>query len=383
MSKLDWHNIKAWWFDPTTKRLGYAVIISLCLHVLLIEQSDWVSFSKLANPFHSIEAELILAKADVSNQAVASYVQENIAPEENTKLSIKSEVSEQQPATTEETKTVEESASTPMDTAITEVTEQASVRDLASATDTNVAPEQGLLLPETTDEPVKMQPFTKVETDFDVHMNSNPERVGTATIQYVKGDNQTYELIWKVSATGFVGLLYPDLLQTSQGKVSEAGLKPDYYLYKFGEREDKSYQASFYWADNEIALQSTKGTKTAKIEEDAKSGHTQDFLSFMYQFMFEPPLEEMQMYLTNGRKLGLYTYAFEGEETLELKFANVKTYHIQHAKVDSDEKTELWLAMDYQYVPVKIRKTEKDGTVIEQIATRLKFETIENETPLP
>lgn len=241
----------------------------------------------------------------------------------------------------------------------------------------------GLVLPDTAETVAKPQPFTTVETDFDVLMNRNPERVGTAKIYYNKGADRRYELTWKVSATGFIGLLYPDLLQTSQGNITEFGLMPTFYLYKFGEREDKSYQASFDWVEKSVALQSTKGTKTVVMDSDASAGHIQDFLSFMYQFMFVPPLDEMQMYLTNGRKLGLYTYAFEGEETLELKFANVNTYHIKHAKTDSDEKTELWLAKDYRYVPVKIRKTEKDGTVIEQIATRLKFETLENETPLP
>jgi hypothetical protein len=44
---------------------------------------------------------------------------------------------------------------------------------------------------------------------------------------------------------------------------------------------------------------------------------------------------------------------------------------IMHSGIDSDEKTELWLAIDYQYVPVKIRKIEKNGDVVEMVATRI------------
>jgi len=40
-----------------------------------------------------------------------------------------------------------------------------------------------------------------------------------------------------------------------------------------------------------------------------------------------------------------------------------------------EEKTEVWLASDYQYLPVRIRKTEKDGTVIEQIAADIQTRT--------
>lgn len=386
LSKLNWDNIKTWWFDPATKRLGYAVFISVMIHLLLIEQSDWVAFSKTPSSFHFLEAELVTNSQPVPSLTIAEEVQKTDTSPEN--IAAKPDVVEPLPAEAETVSPSEEVESeevssdvSPTDAA--NVTPEPEAEAATAIAEAVTETQPGLVLPDTAEAIEKPQPFTTVETDFDVLMNRNPERVGTAKIYYSKGTDQRYELTWKVSATGFIGLLYPDLLQTSQGNITEFGLMPTFYLYKFGEREDKSYQASFDWVEKSVALQSTKGTKTVVMDSDASAGHIQDFLSFMYQFMFAPPLDEMQMYLTNGRKLGLYTYAFEGEETLELKFANVNTYHIQHAKTDSDEKTELWLAKDYRYVPVKIRKTEKDGTVIEQIATRLKFETLDNEAPLP
>lgn len=382
MSKLNWHRIKTWWFDPTTKRLGYAVLLSALLHFLFIDQSGWVALTKFPSPFQTIDAELVATpnKPAVATQQQVSPVKEppvEAPPAEPKPLDKAVQQPPADPTDIVESATAEQPVAPP-------VTETVAADSSPQAPETPVVDtEQALTLPDTTAEEVKPQPYTMVETDFDVLMNHSLTRVGTAKIRYAKSSDQRYELNWNVSASGLIGLVYPDLLQTSQGRVTEAGLLPDYYLYKFGAREDKSYQASFNWTDKEVALQSTKGTKKVPMAGDVFTGHTQDFLSFMYQFMFAPPLDDMQMYLTNGRKLGLYTYAFEGEETLELKFANVKTYHIQHAKADSEDKTELWLAIDYQYVPVKIKKTEKDGTVIEQVATKLKFETIENEKPLP
>ena len=77
--------------------------------------------------------------------------------------------------------------------------------------------------------------------------------------------------------------------------------------------------------------------------------------------------------MTNGKRFKTYYYGFEGEETLETALGKVRTIHIGRSNND-DEKTELWLAVDYHHLPVKISKTEKDGTVTERIATRLKIE---------
>ena len=42
------------------------------------------------------------------------------------------------------------------------------------------------------------------------------------------------------------------------------------------------------------------------------------------------------------------TICFEGEETLSTEMGDVRTLHIANVKATSDEKTELWLAVDYR-----------------------------------
>ena len=275
LSKLNWNSLKAWWFDPTTKRLGYAVLVSAFVHLLFIEQSDWVGFSNMAMPFRSIDAELVPANVEAVNPIIANEKQDSVVLKNSTQAVAMPDLPAQ--PTTVEAPLPAETVSGPDEASVDEHTDAVAAQEVVANAPTDVDAEQALVLPDTTEEPEKSQPFTMVETDFDVLMNHNLERVGTAKIHYAKGNDQTYELTWKVSATGIVGLLYPDLLQNSQGKITEAGLLPSYYLYKFGAREDKSYQASFNWVDKEIALQSTKGTKTVPIASDAAAGHTQDF----------------------------------------------------------------------------------------------------------
>jgi hypothetical protein len=113
-------------------------------------------------------------------------------------------------------------------------------------------------------------------------------------------------------------------------------------------------------------MTTSKGTYTEDLPEGA-----QDLLSFMYQFMHVAPLQTMQIPIVNGKRLRIYDYSFEGEELVNSSLGELKTIHITHNGIDSDEKTELWLAIDYQYVPVKIRKIEKNGDVVEMVATRI------------
>jgi hypothetical protein len=210
-------------------------------------------------------------------------------------------------------------------------------------------------------------PYANVEIQYDLYVRDNKARAGKASIRYEANTAKRYFIEWTVQATGLLALIYPDLKQTSQGKVTEQGLKPEKYTYQFGSNESKANKAYFDWNNKVVTLQNKNGEKQEPLEDT-----TQDVLSFMYQFMYVPPLTNMSMLLTNGKSVSSYNYEFVGEETLDLGFAEVKTYHIKHGKAGSEDKTELWLALDYQFLPVKIEKTEKDGTVIRQIATAMK-----------
>jgi hypothetical protein len=96
-----------------------------------------------------------------------------------------------------------------------------------------------------------------------------------------------------------------------------------------------------------------------------------DFLSFFFQFMFVPPLNRMQYPLTNGKSLNTYDYLFVGEDEIETKFGKLNAVHIAKSSGEIDEKTEVWLATDYRFIPIKILKIAKDGSGFELVATRL------------
>jgi hypothetical protein len=358
LSKLNLKTINTFLFDPAGKRLMLAMIVSFLLHVLLVVKAEFLG---LPNPLvDTLQINVHLMPLPPKQQRAVPSIEETKQVLPETKPAPPSPVVPEALAEAEPVPEVVPSADAPP-----EVPPPSLQTEHLAADETPVLERQDEVV-ETNEDEAKPIPYRVVETRFDVFMNGEEARVGEAMISYAADMQLHYRLRWELKATGLLGLVYPDLVQTSEGLVTPLGLQPQSYYYQFGNKADKSYQAHFDWTGRKVTLQSAKGDKVMELADD-----TQDFLSFMYQFMYVPPLSAMQVHLTNGKKLSLYDYVFEGEEVLELKFANVRTYHIKHAKGDSEDKTELWLALDYQNLPVKIRKTEKNGTVIEQVAVSI------------
>ncbi len=210
-------------------------------------------------------------------------------------------------------------------------------------------------------------PPRHVEIDYQVLRKG-----GVAAIErhsYQATEDGSYSLSSIAEPKGLLSLALSDLVQRSEGTVTERGLRPSSYLYQYGRNADKAQKATFDWQGKTLAMEVGSRRQTVELREG-----TQDLMSFMYQFMFVPPLQDMQLAVTNGKKLKVYNYGFEGEETLTTNMGLLRTLRIGKSNSDGDEKTEIWLAADYHYLPVKISKTEKDGTVTERIATRLQTE---------
>ena len=338
-----------------SKGLLVAIFISFFLHLFLLGQSYFV-LPKLGDEHYQMEARLV---QPVSVKAIAD------------KVKVAKPLEPKQPPVPKEPKREETEAPISslepikQEAPVVEPPEQAEPAIDQSQAVTEPPEDAGLI-----DKP---DPYQYVETEFDVRtdinakVESNP--AGRAKILYhLIKSGEGYEISSVIQARGLMALVIPDLLQTSKGNLTDNGLRPIDYLYQFGDKKDKTYTAKFDWETNKLNMHSTKGDKQAPLVEGA-----QDLLSFMYQFMFVPPLQNMQLVITNGKKLDIYDYSFEGEEVINTKMGDIKTIHLLRASGD-DGKDELWLALDYQYVPVKIRKTEKENKVYELLATSLKTE---------
>ncbi|HSI22145.1 MAG TPA: DUF3108 domain-containing protein [Methylophilaceae bacterium] len=239
-------------------------------------------------------------------------------------------------------------------------------KEVPAPTAMATAGEDGINPPLPAEEPPPSAP-RHVEIEYRILRKGGV--AGIERHRYLVGEDGRYSLTSIAEPKGLLALALSDLTQKSEGAVTPQGLKPATFIYQYGKNPDKTQRAAFNWETGKLMLETG-----SRRQEVALTDGAQDLMSFMYQFMFVPPLQEMQLAITNGKRLKTYAYGFDGEETLQTPFGEVHCLHIGRSSDDGEEKTDLWLAADYHYLPIKISKTEKDGTVLERVATRLLVE---------
>lgn len=215
-------------------------------------------------------------------------------------------------------------------------------------------------------------PYRLVESEFDILRGVDGYKIGQSKMRYELNDDGSYLLESMSEAKGIASLFVSgSLLQRSEGVVTEQGLQPRSFLYQYGSR-NKTRRADFDWKSGSLVIETDGDSRSVNLPVGA-----QDLMSFMYQFMYIPPLQEMSLNITNGKRLKVYHYSFVGEEDLSTRMGSMRAIHIENINDDGDEKAELWLALEYNFLPVKIRKTEDDGSVIEQVITQIYTELLQ------
>lgn len=353
------------WLTRINKRLWLALAISLLLHFMLVAGSEGWLPSWLAED-EPLEVTLAFAPPPV-----AKPIAQNIAAEPEPKKIHKAErapkttsppptkfeppvESAPQPVTTPQVQTASESVqeTMPVPNTTTEESSTPPSEENAATTEPEIPPAP--------------PPPKHVEIEFLVDYD------GASAVErqnYQAFDDGHYVLSSTAEAKGLLSLALSDLNQKSTGHVTAQGLRPDIFTYQYGSNSKKAQKASFDWAGKTLTMEVGERKQSVPLEEG-----TQDLLSFVYQFMFTPPLEQFQLSITNGKKMKLYRYLFDGEEEIKTKLGTLRALHISKSSGKDEEKTEMWLAEDYHYLPIKIRKTDNDGKVIQNTINSLKID---------
>jgi hypothetical protein len=214
-------------------------------------------------------------------------------------------------------------------------------------------------------EEVSLPPPNFVEIGFDIRRIGFGS--GKAYMRYQAEPEGRYSITSEAEAMGLASLAFSGKrLESSKGEVTSQGLKPQAYRFEISGKPERTQLANFNWEAKQLSIKNAKAEKVLELPEG-----TQDFLSFLFQFMFVPPLDRMQYPLTNGRSLNIYDYLFVGEDEIETKLGKLNAVHIAKSSGEMDEKTEVWLATDYRFIPIKILKIAKDGSGFELVATRI------------
>jgi hypothetical protein len=206
----------------------------------------------------------------------------------------------------------------------------------------------------------------RVEITYAVFLGSM--RIGEGRDVF-RHDGRTYRVVSESKTAGLAAALYRlNIRRESQGRVTRAGLRPEAFTEERNGKPKRS--AAFDWERKQATLVDGDNSQTVPLPDNSW-----DSTSFGYNFAFVPPeAAELAAHLTDGRRLKQYRYAVLGREKLDTELGTLETLHVRRLQLPEDKRAfEVWLAVDRHNMPVRIRYTEKDGTVFDSIATKVTF----------
>ena len=140
--------------------------------------------------------------------------------------------------------------------------------------------------------------------------------------------------------------------RSSEGSVATDGLRPQKFEHKRSGRE--TLHAEFDPADKTPTLQ------------------RQDGLSFVWSFAFSPPKKTVNVTVADGKDLTTYVYEVAGRERVKTPAGEFKALKLAKRRDNPQDKiTEIWLAADRYYVPVRILIVDKRGVRLDQLAVKI------------
>lgn len=145
--------------------------------------------------------------------------------------------------------------------------------------------------------------------------------------------------------------------QVSRGTITQSGFQPDYA------QEDKNLDGvnqnvEMFFDHENHQLRFSLGGQTA-LTDDA-----QDRLSLLYQLSrFRLREESLPLAVTNGRKLERYRVSIDQEETIMTPMGKLRTLPVRKLHGPNEEGLEIWLALEYRLLPVKVVRIERDGSI--------------------
>ncbi|HSI27728.1 MAG: DUF3108 domain-containing protein [Methylophilus sp.] len=150
---------------------------------------------------------------------------------------------------------------------------------------------------------------------------------------------------------------------SSQGDVADNALRPIHFESRQSKHADKALINDFDWGKKVLRMQ-VKGEQ----QSEKLSKGTQDLLSVMYCWMWQPPKgKQVKLAVTNGKKLSPHTFVVTEESTpLQTEAGAFNVIKLE----DSDGEKTLYLAKDKGYLPVKLVVMD-DGKRMEQVITSI------------
>lgn len=180
-----------------------------------------------------------------------------------------------------------------------------------------------------------------------------------------------YLLASDAETTGLVDFFRPQRLRyISEGKVTQRGLVPEsFFIARTRKGKTEVARALFDWDKGQILYGYAHDRKIAALTEGA-----QDVMSLAYHFALAPPNPgRFEIPVTTGKGFDSYGVEVFPEEIIDTPLGQMRTLPIKQIARPGKEHFEMWLAVQYNYLPVQIRHFDRKGDYSgEQIAIEIR-----------
>jgi hypothetical protein len=204
----------------------------------------------------------------------------------------------------------------------------------------------------------------RVELTFEILFGNMKLGEGRDVLEH---DGSRYSVRSVSEPQGIAALFINDVRRVSEGSVTATGLKPE----RFEEtgRKGGARVAEFDWASGRLTLSSEGSSQTVALPPN-----TFDQASLPYGFLFAPPASDgFLVHVTDGRRLTQYRYRLVAQEKIRTRIGEIDTLHFEKVR-DPDDKRgfEFWVAIEHQYLPVRLRYSDKNNRVFDSVVTSIK-----------
>lgn len=176
-------------------------------------------------------------------------------------------------------------------------------------------------------------------------------------------DQGLYRFSAHTTPVGLTAVVHSDeIKEISHGIISGGKVTPYIYRYRHqNANTPRTVDIDFDWLEMR-AKNSLDGTSwSMKI-----SPGTQDKFSQQLALMLSMAAGEREVDLpvADGGRAKEYSFRFESEETVELPLGELHTLRISRTKSWRTAQATLWLAPQFNYLPVIVERKENDGVYL-------------------
>jgi Protein of unknown function (DUF3108) len=209
---------------------------------------------------------------------------------------------------------------------------------------------------------VQAAPPARVEIASDVLYNGGV--IGEVT-HVLEHDGKAYRLTERTKGKGLFALL-GEARRSSRGTIAANGLRPLEYEDVRTGRDPAT--ARFAWDTKSVTLQFREGPQLRPLP-----AHAQDRLSFLFAFAFQSPgNQSIEFNVVDGKGIANYIFDVTGRERIKVPAGEFDAMRLAQRKEHAgDSSNEIWLDPSRSYLPLRVLVVQKDGTRIDQVATRV------------